>query len=103
MGPADGDAAPADTQGVMISLHSYYPQVLFPWGWSAQPAPNQAGLRTLARKFGYFTGYEACQSGEDNCIYMTDGTTDDFAYGELGVAAYTFELGTELFRGLQLL
>ncbi len=71
---------------------------MYPWGWSAQPAPNQAGLRTLARKFGYFTGYEACQSGEDNCIYMTDGTTDDFAYGELGVAAYTFELGTSFFE-----
>jgi hypothetical protein len=24
---------------------------------------------------------------------MTDGTTDYFAYGELGVAAFTFELG----------
>ncbi|MFN8467779.1 MAG: M14 family zinc carboxypeptidase [Caldilineaceae bacterium] len=97
-GPGDGDAAPADTQGVMISLHSYSSLVLYPWGWSAQPAPNQAGLRTLARKFGYFTGYEACQSGADDCLYMTDGTTDDFAYGELGVPSYTFELGYSFFE-----
>lgn len=97
-GPGDADAAPADTQGVMISLHSYSQLVLFPWGWSALPAPNDAGLRTLGRKFGYFTGYRTCQSGEDGCLYMTDGTTDDFAYGELGVAAYTFELGTAFFQ-----
>jgi hypothetical protein len=97
-GPALTDAAPPDTEGVMISLHSYSELVLFPWGWSGQPAPNDAGLRTLGRKFGYFTGYETCQSGEDNCIYMTDGTTDDFSYGELGVASYTFELGTRFFE-----
>ncbi len=97
-GPGDGDAAPADTQGVMISLHSYSPYVLYPWGWSSQPAPNRDGLRTLARKFGYFTGYEACQSGADDCLYMTDGTTDDFAYGELGVPSYTFELGYNFFE-----
>ena len=97
-GPGDDDAAPTDTQGVMISLHSYSQLVLFPWGWRASPAPNDAGLRTLGRKFGYFTGYEACQAGEDGCIYMTDGSTDDFAYGELGVPAYTFELGTNFFE-----
>lgn len=95
-GPNDGDAAPLDTQGVMISLHSYSPLVLYPWGWRAQPAPNQVGLRTLARKFAYFTGYDACQPND--CLYMTDGTTDDFSYGELGVPSYTFELGTAFFE-----
>ena len=28
----------------------------------------------------------------------TDGTTHDFAYGDLGVAAYTFEIGTKFFE-----
>ncbi|NIV31744.1 MAG: peptidase M14, partial [Anaerolineae bacterium] len=56
-------------------------------------------LETLGRKFGYFNGYEVCQSGEPGCIYATTGTTDDWAYGELGLAAYTFELGTAFFQG----
>lgn len=97
-GPLDTDAAPADTPGLMISLHSYYPKILFPWGWTSTPAPNHQALQTLARKFGFYTGYAACQSGAEGCIYLTDGTTDDFAYGELGVAAYTFELGTSFFQ-----
>jgi carboxypeptidase T len=97
-GPNDTDSAPVSTTGIMISLHSFSQKILFPWGWTATPSPNDQWLRTLGRKFGYFTGYEACQSGEDNCIYQTDGTTDDFAYGELGIAAYTFELGTTFYE-----
>ena len=97
-GPLDSDAAPADTPGLMISLHSYAPLVLYPWGWTQAPPPNADGLRTLGRKFGYYTGYATCQAGANGCLYMTDGTTDDFAYGELGVAAYTFELGSEFFQ-----
>lgn len=97
-GPLDGDAAPAETSGLMISLHSYFPKILFPWGWTQSPAPNGAALQTLARKFGYYTGYAACQSSVPRCIYLTDGTTDDFAYGELGVAAFTFELGNTFFE-----
>lgn len=97
-GPADDDPAPEDTPGLLISLHSFWPKILFPWGWKATPAPNGRALQTLARKFGYYTGYPACQSGSPGCIYMTDGTTDDFAYGELGVAAFTFELGNAFFE-----
>lgn len=97
-GPLDTDAAPATSSGLMISLHSYGEQVLFPWGWRTSPSPNDSALETLGRKFGYFTGYEVCQAGEPGCIYQTDGTTDDWAYGELGIAAYTFELGTAFFQ-----
>ena len=97
-GPNDIDAAPADASGLLISLHSFSELVLFPWGWTTQPAPNHAQLQTLGRKFGYYTGYRTCQSGAPGCIYQTDGTTDDWSYGELGVPSYTFELGTEFFE-----
>ncbi|HJW90038.1 MAG TPA: M14 family zinc carboxypeptidase [Anaerolineales bacterium] len=97
-GSNDSDAAPADTSGLFITLHSYGRWVLFPWGWGPGPAPNNTQLESLGRKFGYFTNYEVCQSGEPFCIYTTNGTTDDWAYGELGMAAYTFEIGTDFFQ-----
>ncbi|RIK37480.1 MAG: peptidase M14 [Chloroflexi bacterium] len=97
-GPDDDDPAPDDASGLLISLHSYSELVLFPWGWRATPSPNHDQLQTLGNKFGYFNGYRVCQSGAPGCIYMTDGTTDDWAYGELGVAAYTFELGQAFFE-----
>ena len=94
-GPNDDDPAPLDAEGVFITLHSYSELVLFPWAWTdAQDAPNKADLATLGRKFGFFNGYEVCS----DCLYSASGTTDDFMYGELGVASYTFELGDAFFQ-----
>ena len=93
-GPGLNDAAPADTTGVFLTIHSYAELVLYPWVWSNDPAPNSTQLATLGRKFGYFNGYQVCS----DCLYIADGVTDDWIYGELGIAAYTFELGTEFFQ-----
>ncbi|MEP7356577.1 MAG: M14 family metallopeptidase [Anaerolineales bacterium] len=97
-GPGLGDAAPPEASGVMITLHSYARAVLFPWGNTSDPAPNQAGLQTLGRKFGFFNHYDVCQPSVGGCLYATSGTTDDWVYGELGAAAFTFEVGNEFFE-----
>jgi carboxypeptidase T len=97
-GPALTDTVPLTASGVFVTLHSYGQLDLFPWGFTADPAPNQAGLQTLARKFGYYNGYTVCQAPVGGCLYTTSGTTDDWAYGELGVASFTFELGTWFFE-----
>ena len=94
-GPDDDDPAPQDAEGVFITLHSYSELVLYPWGWTdTQDAPNKTELATLGRKFGFYNHYEVCS----DCLYNASGTTDDFVYGELGVASYTFELGTAFFQ-----
>jgi carboxypeptidase T len=95
-GPNDTDPAPSDATGVLISLHSYSPKVLFPWGYTSLGAPNKTQLQTLGRKFGFHTGYSVCQPPA--CLYAASGTTDDWSYGELGVASYTFEMGTSFFQ-----
>jgi hypothetical protein len=87
--------APPDATGIFIDLHSYSELVLWPWGFTPNPPPNSAALRTLGRKFAWFNGYTPKQAIG---LYPTDGTTDDFAYGELGVAGYTFEVGTAFFQ-----
>jgi len=96
-GPLDTDAAPLDTEGVFISLHSYANLVLFPWGANNSAAPNKLGLQTLARKFGFYTNYQVCQPPATGCLYAASGTTDDQAYGALGLAAFTFEVGNNGF------
>ncbi|MDP2007113.1 MAG: M14 family zinc carboxypeptidase [Rubrivivax sp.] len=94
-GPGVNDAAPPDTSGIHIDIHSYSELVLWPWGATAAPAPNGAALQTLGRRFAFFNGYQPTQSIG---LYPTDGTSDGPSYGELGVAAYTFELGTSFFQ-----
>lgn len=94
-GPLDNDPAPADYQGLFITLHSYSELVLFPYGWGYAQAPNHTTLQTLARKMAYFNHYAPQKS---SALYPASGTTDDWAYGELGVPAYTFEMGTSFFQ-----
>ena len=94
-GPNLSDPAPLDATGVYIDIHSYSELVLWSWGFTGTPAPNSTGLQTLGRKFAYFNGYYPEQSIG---LYPTDGTTDDYGYGVLGVPSYCFELGTEFFQ-----
>ncbi|MFZ5550457.1 MAG: M14 family metallopeptidase [Pseudomonadota bacterium] len=94
-GPNQNDAAPADTAGIHLDIHSYSQLVLWPWGFTNQAAPNGTALQTLGRRFAYFNNYTPEQSIG---LYPTDGTSDSISYGELGVAAYTFELGTSFFQ-----
>jgi carboxypeptidase T len=86
---------PADAAGMFLDIHSYSQLVLWPWGNTTAVAPNGIALQTLGRKYAFFNNYFPEQS---IYLYVTDGTTIDNAYGELGVAAYTFELGTDFFQ-----
>jgi carboxypeptidase T len=91
-------SAPLTTTGLLLSLHSYGEVILFPWGWSDAPSPNDAGLRELGTRLGQPLSYRACQTGEPGCLYQADGTLEDWAYGRLGIPAYTLEFGTDFFQ-----
>lgn len=94
-GPALEAPAPDDTTGIFLDIHSFAELVIWPWGFTTTPAPNATALGVLGRRLAGFNGYKAEASVG---LYPTDGTTDDFAYGELGVPGYTFELGTAFFQ-----
>jgi hypothetical protein len=95
--PGTGIPIPSDAAGLFIDIHSYSQLVLWPWGGTTTPAPapNGTSFQTLGRKFAYFNNYLPEQS---IYLYATDGTTIDHMYGTQGVAAYTFELGTNFFQ-----
>lgn len=86
---------PITATGFFMDLHSYSQLVLWPWGFTYNTAPNATALQTLGRKMAYFNNYDP---GQSVGLYPTDGTTDDTAYGELGVPAYTIEMGTTFFQ-----
>ena len=92
-GPNDNDAAPLDTAGIHIDLHSYGKLVIWPWAHTSQPAPNATQLEKLGRKLAEFNGYTPMQS---NHWFKSDGTNREDTYGTYGVASYTVELGTQL-------
>ena len=94
-GPNDNDPASADTTGIHLDIHSYSELILWPYGHTANEAPNASALQTLGRKLAFYNGYSPEQSIG---LYPTDGTSDSVSYGELGVPAFTFELGTAFFQ-----
>ena len=94
-GENEEDAAPSNTPGLHLDIHSYSELVLWPYGHTNTPSPNDAGFVELGNKLAWFNNYTPQQSVG---LYPTDGTSDDVSYGELGVAALTFELGTSFFQ-----
>ena len=94
-GPGLTDAAPSDTSGVHLDIHSYSQLVLWPWGETAAQAPNGLAMQTMGRRLAWFNGYTPQQSIG---LYPTDGTSDSPSYGELGVASFTIELGSAFFE-----
>lgn len=94
-GPSDADAAPDETMGIMIDVHTYGGYVLWPWGHTDEPAPNATGLSDVGEKFATYNGYRAGQSYQT--LYATTGTSNGWAYSELGIPAYTFELDSNGF------
>ena len=88
-------AAPITATGVYLDIHSSGDLVLWPWGFTNDVAPNGTALQTLGRKFAYFNGYDPSQS---ITLYPADGTTEEFGYGEMGLATYTIEMGGSFFE-----
>ena len=96
VGSDGGAAAPDDTRGFFIDIHSNAALVLWPWGDTTSAAPNGPAMRTLGRRLGWFNGYTPEQS---DSLYPTDGTTDDTMYGLLGVPGFTIETdGNDFFQ-----
>jgi hypothetical protein len=87
------EPAPLDTSGFFLTLHSYGNYVLRPWGTTPQPPPNETQLSAIGAKLATYNGYLSCQS--NTCLYETSGTSDDWAYGTLGVPGFTFEIGND--------
>lgn len=82
--------APDTTTGIVLDLHSNGRLVLWPWGDTATAPPNGPALERFGRRIGWHNGYMPIVA---NGIGASSGTTPDSAYGALGVAAYTIELG----------
>lgn len=83
---------------LLISYHSYSELILYPWGYTNDPAPDRDKLRAIAQKFSELTklsltdsAYRFGQPGE--LLYLSTGTTDDWSYDALRIPSFTFEVG----------
>jgi hypothetical protein len=80
------------------SNHTYTGLVLRPWGYSggqARYSPDEDLMRDLGRKMCDANGYRNIHSFD---LYVTTGTTTDWAYAALGSLSYCFEIGFSNFH-----
>jgi hypothetical protein len=93
-GPADTDSAPITTTGIYQNLHTVVPVNLYSWGWTYNPMPNFNEIDNIAARLSSTgeggNGYD--YGSIPNQLYIVDGGSIDWVYGELGAAAISTEL-----------
>ncbi|WP_018653791.1 M14 family metallopeptidase [Actinomadura flavalba] len=82
---------------VFLDIHSYGNLVLWPFGYTysdtvpgALSADEEATHRTIGRQLAASNGFTPQQASD---LYITDGTTDDWTWGDQRIFSFTFELG----------
>lgn len=83
-----------------ITFHSYARLVLWPYGYTYTDVPSDMTqddhgvFVAMGQAMAATNGYTAQQASD---LYITDGTTDDWAYGVHKIFMYTFEMGSNTF------
>lgn len=72
----------------MVTHHTSGDLLLWAWGDTRDDAPDNDLLEGLGRAMAVYNGYRPQKSID---LYVTTGTTSDYAYGALGSIGYTFE------------
>ena len=72
----------------MVTNHTSGDLLLWAWGDTRADAPDNALLEGFGRAMATYNGYVPKKSID---LYVTTGTTSDYAYGVLGSIGYTFE------------
>jgi carboxypeptidase T len=82
--------------GAMISYHSYAQTIVYPWGYTSQPADGDGTMAAIAARMAALIQevngrtYSYGESSRD--MYLTNGDLTDWAYAVSGIPAYTIEL-----------
>jgi hypothetical protein len=84
-----------------ITFHEYGRLVMWPYGYTHTNVPSdmtrddQAALARIGKAMAASNGYRAQQASD---LYITSGTTRDYAYGTYRIFSYTFELSGKDYR-----
>ncbi len=79
---------------VMIDYHSGLQGIIYPWYYKGADSPDKIEIEYLANQYDVVSGYPtnefAVTAGFD--LYATNGALVEFAYGSLGILAFSVEL-----------
>jgi hypothetical protein len=86
------DLVLAHNFSVYMDYHSGIKLILYPWGYTSDPTPDNALFERLGEKLSELTGYQAIQGYE---LYQTNGDAVDWVYYATRTKSFTVELSQE--------
>lgn len=88
---------------LVVSYHSFSELILYPWGYTKNPPPDEEIFEKIAEDMAKTTGppndndypgpydYYPMQG---SYLYPTSGDSDDWFYGDMGTLSFTIELSS---------
>ena len=76
----------------LLSLHSFSELVLYPWSYKFDPLTNAQDLAIFKKMAKTMAGWNKYKDEQSSALYIASGETCDWAYGDHGIYAFTFEL-----------
>ncbi|OFZ22900.1 MAG: hypothetical protein A2X94_14805 [Bdellovibrionales bacterium GWB1_55_8] len=76
----------------MLTFHSFSELILYPWGHTNEEIGNARDLAAFKQMANTMAGWNKYRAKQSSGLYITSGDTTDWAYGEHGIFAFTFEL-----------
>jgi carboxypeptidase T len=77
---------------VLLTFHTFSELILYPWGGKYDPISNKKDLAAFESMANTMAGWNKYTPQQSSDLYIASGDTVDWAYGELGIFAFTFEL-----------
>jgi len=77
---------------VLLTFHTFSELILYPWGHTYSGIGNSKDLAAFDKMAKTMAGWNHYKPQQSSQLYIASGDTTDWAYGELGIFAFTFEL-----------
>ncbi|MBC7692293.1 MAG: zinc carboxypeptidase [Methylotenera sp.] len=85
---------------VLLSFHTFSELVLYPWGGKNDPVEKIEDRNVFIKMAKTMSGWNKYTPEQASDLYIASGDTTDWAYGEHGIFAFTFELSpTSMWNG----
>jgi carboxypeptidase T len=83
----------------LLSFHTFSELILYPWGHTYDSIGNVKDLQVFEKMAKTMAGWNGYTPEQSSDLYIASGDTTDWAYGEHGIFAFTFELSPSSMNG----
>ncbi len=77
---------------IALNYHAFGNVLIYPWGFNDEVTPDSSLFINYGNKLTQLNRY-VFGTGMETLGYMTNGDSDDWMYGELGIFSFTPEIG----------